>query len=118
MLTPELKAYASPDLEYGKLPMRADDCAIRIEAAIGLAGDDRADRFFFTVMTPKSLARQQQAIWGRGLLLLKRFSWPDVERALLSLLQNCRASSWEVLAVLLNRELIWEHDLGGDDEPR
>ena len=115
-VVPELKAYESPDLEYGKLPMRSDDCEVRMEAAIGVPGDDRADMFYFTVVTPRTFLRSEKAMWGRGYLVIKRFSWPDVERALLRLLGRCRAPTWELLAVMINRDLIWEHDFEEEAE--
>lgn len=109
-LVPELKAYGSPDLEFGRLPANPEVCEVRLEIAIGIAGDQRADRFYCTAVTPRILMQKQQVTWGRGYLIIPRFTWPTVERALTALVSGCSGPSWNHITMLLNRELVWDYD--------
>ena len=109
-MVPELKAVHSPELEYGKLPQRPLECEVRMEAAIGAVGVEAADRFRFTVITHRALLKQEQHLWGRGYLVVSRFSWPEIERALDELLSAVSGPTWAHIAVRLNRQLIWDHD--------
>ena len=110
MITPELKDILCPDLEKPALPPEPEDCIVSLQAAIGPKGEVGEDLFFFTVVTPKALLREELPRWGRGLLVVEAFSWVAVERALERLLAHARRESWSEVAAVLNQELNWEFE--------
>ena len=87
MKKPELKYLLSIELEDGQLPEDPEDCSIFVEANIGLQDEEGSDIFSFNVVTPKAL-QQDTPRWGRGLLIVDRFSWETVETSIKKLLQN------------------------------
>ena len=109
-LSVEVKSIHSPDLNRGELPTEADNCAVLIEAEIGEKGKDGKEIFSFTVVTPKFLAKDSEARWGRGYLVMEEFSWATVERMLSRLLQHVRKDSWSEVAAELSKELHWEFE--------
>jgi hypothetical protein len=110
MIAPELRSLDSPDLERPQLPADPDDCAVAFEATIGPSGSPGAEIFAFTVVTPTSLARETRFRWGRGLLIVPRFSWEAVDLALARLLAHAARQSWVEVAQTLNQNLHWEFD--------
>jgi hypothetical protein len=111
MIIPELKGLHSPDLDDSAQPMDPEDCSIFFEASIGPREDRGEEIFSFTVVTPRAIVREAgDGIWGRGYLILPRFSWEEVERRLQNLLAHCRGPSWNHVANRLNLELKWEFD--------
>jgi hypothetical protein len=109
MLALRLKGLDSADLAEGALPTDPECCRVSMTATIGPNSTDGGDLFQFTVVTPKALS-QDEAQWGRGLLILPVFSWKAVERLLDRLLRHASRATWEECAAELNKELLWEFD--------
>lgn len=112
MLEPEIKGLVSLDLEYGKLPIDPENCAVAIEVGIGVRGQEGADIFSFTAVTPNYLIGDAEGgiRWGRGYLILPYFAWTDVERAISKLLERCKGDTWQEISTQLNKEMHWEFD--------
>jgi hypothetical protein len=107
---PTIRSIISPDLAHGDLPRDPDDCSVLIEAEIGPAGLPGADVFSFQAVTPKYLTREALPRWGRGLLIVKHFSWREVEASLQKLLMHAARSDWSSVAAELAKELHWEFE--------
>lgn len=109
-LTPEVKGFFSPDLEYGREPDEPDNFFLHVEVDIGTKGGKAADIFSLNVVTPKALLNHSGYQWGRGWLLLEYFSWSQVESAVDELCAEVSGVSWEQIALELNKWLRWEYD--------
>jgi hypothetical protein len=108
---PVLHYLSSPDLERNVLPPDPESCAVAINAEIGPREKGGADNFFFTVVTPDQiLSGDGGARWGRGYLVVSRFSWEAVDRTLSKLLLHADRDTWEESARELTKELHWEFD--------
>lgn len=70
-------------------------------------------------MTPRALASRvdndPRAFWCRAMLILPRFTWEEVERALNQMVRGTGAPTWEGNAERLNRFVRWEFE---DYKPR
>ena len=109
MAVPILHHLSSPDLERGTLPADPGSCAITINAEIGpLSGG--ADNFVFIVATPDHVLPGGGVRWGRGYLIVDRFSWETVEAALNKLLLFADRATWKESAAQLGKEMHWEFD--------
>lgn len=106
----EIKSIMSPDLEHGALPLEPDNCSVLVESEIGEKGRPGAEIFSFEAVTPRYLLANPDARWGRGYLVLPEFSWKEVERMAVRLLQFARKRSWPEAAAVLSRELNWEFE--------
>ena len=109
MIFPQLKALTSPDLEEPQLPADPTDCQVLVELAVG-PPDGGQEIFSFTVVTPAALSRDELPRWGRGKLIVSRFEWAAVRRAVERLLSHAARDSWHEVAVELNKELGWEFE--------
>jgi hypothetical protein len=109
-MTPELKGLYSTELDRPAIPADPEDCSVVCDAEIGAEDQTGADLFHFTVITRKRIAKLSGTEWGRGYLIVDRFSWEEIDRALGKLLANCARSSWEEAAAQLNQELFWEFE--------
>lgn len=110
MIIPVVKALSSPDVAFGQAPPDSVDCAVVIEASIGPKGHDGAERFQFVAITPAALARDTDARWGRGYLILDRFSWAACERAIEHLCMHAHRPTWAQTAAELSKEMHWEFE--------
>jgi hypothetical protein len=102
---PELRHIRSFDLEPPALPPDTSDCAVRFEVLIGPEGSPEAESFTFTVVTPGHLSRIAGGRWGRGALMLARFDWDAVTRAIAQLLVASTRPTWDEAAAELSRVL-------------
>ena len=109
MMKSELKYLLSIELEDGQLPEDPEDCSIFVEANIGLEDEEGSDIFSFHVVTPKAL-HDEIPRWGRGLLIVDRFSWEIVETSINKLLRHCNGENWEEIASEINKRMHWEFD--------
>ncbi len=107
---PELKRLHSPDCEPNRLPPDPRNCIVLIEAEIGIKGEPGADIFSFVVVTPSALATLELPLWGRGYLVVKRFSWQIVTELIEKLLLHTWGHSSEEISTRLAKELFWEFD--------
>lgn len=111
MSIPILKCLGSPDLERGALPPDPESCDVYIEADIGPRAAGGAETFSFSVVTPdRILGGDSGARWGRGYLIVDRFSWDAVDRALGKLLLHADRDTWADSARELAKELRWEFE--------
>ncbi len=110
LLTPEVKGFFSPDLEYRREPDKPDNSFVLVEVSIGRKGEEGADIFSFVAVTPKALLNHSGYQWGRGWLVLEHFSWSQVEKAVDELCANISGESREQIARELNKWLHWEYD--------
>lgn len=115
MIYPEIKNIFSPDLEPPTLPEDPLDCEITFVAMIGPSNTDGSERFVFVVTTPVRLARQADAQWGRGKLILPSFDWTAVVQGVAQLLARCARDTWGESMTELNKELVWDVDYGPAD---
>ena len=106
---PEIKSLYCATLEHGELPADPRNCAIPMDATIGMEGTPAADIFYFTVITPAAISGRHQRRWGRGYLVLPEFSWSAIEAELQRLLFECDSSEWRHISEQLDRVLIWEY---------
>jgi hypothetical protein len=107
---PVLKGLHSPDCEPPHSPADPTHCIVLIEADIGLKDEVGADIFSFVVVTPSALADLELPLWGRGYLVVKRFSWQIIETTLAKLLLQVRGDSWDEVSTRLSKELFYEFD--------
>jgi hypothetical protein len=111
MPIPVLKSLSSPDLERPALPADPTRCAVVVEAEIGPPGEETgADLFSLTVATPNVFLDGAELRWGRGYLIVERFSWEAVERAIRRLLMHADRATWPESAAELAKELHWEFE--------
>jgi hypothetical protein len=109
MAIPILHHLSSPDLERGASPADPTSCAVTINAEIGpLSGG--AENFAFIVATPDHVLPSCGVRWGRGYLIVDRFSWEAVEAALNKLLLFADRPTWKESVAQLGKELHWEFD--------
>ena len=116
MSLPVLYGFYSPDLDRGGLPPDRESCAVPVSAEIGPAGGG-SETFSFMVVTPDRVLAGDGVRWGRGLLVVDRFSWEAVEGALTKLLMFADRPSWKESAQQLAKEMHWEFD-GYRTQPR
>ena len=107
MIFPELRQIVSPSLEPPALPADPQDCAVEFHALIGPRGAAGGEAFAFSVVTPIHLLRLGPT-WGRGCLVVERFEWEPVVRAIAELLVKCARPTWEEVVADLDRELRWQ----------
>jgi hypothetical protein len=110
MSIPIVRHLSSPDLEQRALPPDPSSCAIPMTAEIGPPSGG-AELFSFIVATPdRVLGDGHDARWGRGYMLVERFSWEAVERMLSKLVLHADREDWEASARELAKELHWEFE--------
>ena len=111
MTLPVLRSISSVELEGRALPPDPEDCAVLMHAEIGPTDAAMgADRFHFTVATPSRVLDGAGMRWGRGTLVVDRFSWDGVESAVRRLLMHADRPTWEASALELAKEMHWEFE--------
>jgi Immunity protein 8 len=110
MAIPVLHGLWSPDLERETLPPDETDCEVVVHADIGPSATGGSDSFTFVVITPNRLLHGEGARWGRGYLIVDRFSWSAVERAVTKLLMHADRRKWRDTAAQLSKEMHWEFE--------
>ena len=106
----ELRSLHSPDLSQGQEPADPSNAAALFEASIGPKDRQGEEIFTFVAITPRALARDHGARWGRGYLILDQVSWAAVEAAVRKLVSHCSGEAWPQVAESLNREMHWEFE--------
>jgi hypothetical protein len=108
MIYPEIRRIHSPDLEPPNLPEDPSDCEISFQVSVGPKDGEGEETFYFTVVTPLSLARNSEAEWGRGKLLVPMFDWAAVAQAIAKLFARCACPTWSEVKIELSKELLSE----------
>src|SRR5437867_11244780 len=110
----ELKSLRSPDLPQRQEPEDPADAALLVEASIGPKDLEGAEVFSFVAITPRALARDQGARWGRGYLSLNHVSWSSVEAAVRKLLSQCPGDNSAQAVEKLTRGMQGESEARGE----
>ncbi len=110
MIFPRLLALSSDDFDAQSLPEDVTHCNVSITAKIGPSDCDGGDYFHFSAVTPSAFAESHIFGWGRGILIIESFSWANIERAVHRLLAHAARETWQEVALVLNKELLWEFD--------
>jgi hypothetical protein len=106
MAIPVLRSLSSTELEPNALPPNPESCSVYVHAAIGPRDAEGADNFSFSVVTPDQILEDSGGMtWGRGYLIVDRFSWEAVDRAVSKLLLHADRDSWAESAQALAKEL-------------
>jgi hypothetical protein len=106
MLVPEIRSLFCVELEQGRLPSDPEHCALYIYAQIGIRGQEAADTFGFTAITPSAISGSHERRWGRGYIVLPRFSWEAVRSELEKVLVQCSGPSWTSIEAELKKHLL------------
>ena len=115
MIHPELRHIESPQLEPPNLPEDPFDCEVLFRAVVGPKDGEGAETFVFSVITPTRLAQIPDPMWGKGRLIVTRFDWAPVVRAVAELLVECAAPTWNEVVAQLDLSLRWVPDQGETD---
>ena len=111
MPLPVLRSLSSYEFDRPALPPDPDDCAVLVHAEIGTADAAKGtDLFRFTVATPSRILDGSGVRWGRGTLIVDRFSWEAVENAVRRLLMHADRPTWKESAIELGKEMHWEFE--------
>lgn len=130
---PELRSLFSMELPHDLRDFEPDDpqnFGIYVMAFVGEPSDpasDAVDAFEFTVCTPQWLAQaefpdirrldvERDYVFGRGLLLVRRWDYDLVERAVLERCEAAKAPDWRTAFSRLSRELPWEFEYRYDEK--
>ena len=111
-MKPRLVHLYSVDVS-GELPADPTDCWVVVQAEIGLEGEEGADLFTFYVCTVtklRAVLRAEGCLVGRHLLLLERFDWERVERAITRIIDKTEGDTWEEIAGKIGRFGLWEFE--------
>jgi hypothetical protein len=112
VIFPEIKNIQSSDLEPPTLPEDPFDCEVAFQTIIGSEDPEEQEAFAFSVITPVRLARQPEASWGRGKLIVASVEWAAVVQSVATLLARSARNTWAEVVMELNKELLWipDHD--------
>ncbi|MGG0888123.1 Imm8 family immunity protein [Brevibacillus parabrevis] len=91
----------------------SDDFWVSLCVAVGPEDSDGADFFYFYATSPKNLLRTsdtREVISGRGLLIVREFDLEAIEEKINDILKDCVRSTWDEVAIALNRYARWEYD--------
>ncbi len=110
MIFPKLRSMGSPDLQYGSLPKDTENCDVFMEIIIGPSDGPGEEVFHLQVVTFKYLKQHDKIIWGRGKLIVGKFSWENVKFNIGELLKRCSSDTWKGVADKLSKYLDSEFD--------
>lgn len=118
IIVPEVRgisSYTIPDAH--SLPEDPSDCVVLVNVEIGQPGLPGQDLYRIHFCTPKWLARTRcmydtQFLCMRGFVVVGRFSWRLVDRAVTEIVSSCAAPSWAAVSSLMARHAIYEEEGG------
>lgn len=99
------------DLDIG-LPPDGEDFWLPVQADIGPESDATAETFALTFGSPRRLMRDCEAggvVWGRHLLLARRFDRALLQSHLEEQCRNCAGSDWSEIVTKLQRLGEWDY---------
>ena len=94
-------------------PVSDTDVRFWVSMEIGMVGNGGADIFQVMVATPDGLKRgseHEEVIVDRGVIILHRFSWPILRRALDAVVKKCECNDWIEASTRLQRFFFWEYE--------
>src|SRR5689334_13529391 len=104
----QLKAMHSPDVQDLRTFCPADEhnFGFALDLMIGPRDDDSAERFSVQVCTPAWLGeRVVEPRLTRGLLLVSRYDYDELERFLKKQIESLSADDWKQLGTKLSRRM-------------
>lgn len=102
-----------PDLDLRAFaPQHPANVSVVIDAYIGAAGHEGEEVFSFEVCTPQWLVDHppEKGFRLARLLLVSRWDYAVVERALTDLCRNTRGRDWHTIGAKLSRYSRWEFE--------
>lgn len=110
-----LRRLHSPDALDLRLFQPSDplNFGILIQAMIGPSDAEGEDSFDFILCTPQRIGADMEAghfRWGRATLIVSRYEYDPLERAVLAVCEEARGADWSSVAEKLNRFMIWEFE--------
>ena len=118
MIQAELKSLSTtdghvPDLDLRQYqPEDMERFSVQVDAYIGPIGEKGEEVFGFTVCSPAWLSSHpaEKGFQFARLLLLWRWDYALLERAIRDFCRRFEASSWEEVAIKLSRYSYWEFE--------
>ncbi len=115
MIRVQLKYLHSPDVfdlqDYN--PSDPENFRIIVQAMIGAVGENFEESFDFIVCTPKWLNESigsQKYLFGRHHLLVTRYDYEVILKAITTLCTQVNDSDWQIVAQKLGRFGKWEFE--------
>ena len=102
----------APDLR-SFTPSDPSDFGILVQAMIGPTNAEGEESFDFVLCTPHWIARELQTRdhrWGRATLVVSRYAYETLERAVVALCGRAEGNDWPQVAALLNQSIMWEFE--------
>ncbi|MGH8417290.1 MAG: immunity 8 family protein [Pseudomonas sp.] len=92
-------------------PQNPDNFALSIRVRIGLDCTQGADDFELLICTPRWLEETVwDARWGSGLLIVRDFDFPIINRMINDFVSCCEGESWDAIVKQLRKTFSWEFD--------
>lgn len=98
---------------FGELPTDPANCWVIVQFDIGSDEEPGADCFTAYVTTPKFLSQcltQEKCQMGRGIIIVKEFTWELVELAVKEVCLDVVGDTWQELVAKLSRFFIYEYE--------
>jgi hypothetical protein len=111
-----LNSVTVPDVELERFePVDPADVCLSVTAYIGARGEEGEDLFYFGVCTPRALERQVESaeqgyLLGRHYIIVPRYDYGVIRRAIEDLCRKAKGSDWEAVATWLARYGAWEFE--------
>jgi hypothetical protein len=111
----ELRFLHSPDLddlEHGG-PADPEHFGILVQAVLGPVGGEGEESFDIIVCTPSWIgaeAARDGYAWGRHYLVVPRYDYAMLERAVTELCATAEGPDWQSVAAILARYGAWEFE--------
>jgi hypothetical protein len=109
MIVPILKRI----VVIGEEPEHTDDFVLAANADIGVADSEGVEYFYFRILTPKRLLtilNEDKILNGRATFIVNEYDLKLVENEINNILKDCIRSTWDEVAIAINRHLEWEYD--------
>ena len=102
----------SPDVEVGRPASDPEDVYFLLQCEIGMADDIRCDVFDVMIATPRGLLRSSRPllISSRGLIVIRRFTWSDINDEIDRILKECWGGRWIESVFVLRRYFLHEYE--------
>jgi hypothetical protein len=101
-------------------PPVSEDFQLYVDAGIGADDREGADIFHFRVITPAAiqrLARTGGSLWLRKCLIVERYDYGVIYRAIDELCRQASGEDWQAVAAQIARYADWEFAEYDDYQP-
>ena len=96
----------SPDLNHPEIPSDPKDFWVVIHADIGAHDSEGVDIFTFYFCSESKLVHSEMTV---PVIVLREFSWEEVEKSIHSFCVSAAGNSWEELARAIGKHSQWEY---------